>query len=572
MDLKLRPLWPGILLAIAVSAGTMLGLLMIPIFIITSYNWVIPARSSTTLLWLLAAMVLGLVTFAVLDFLRGRILQRLGAWVGASLGVAALETSVTNVLYGGKVSAQVLRDVSDVRSFVAQGGLVDAIELTWVPFLIILLLLLHPAYALVAGLGVAATVILALINDRVVRRPMLQAEGLAVDNQNQTNSFLRNAEVVHALGLGRQVALRWARANDAIRAIADRPALWDRIIGAATRFLRMGLAVALIAVGAVLLLSGATDAGRLFGAILIIRHSLRPCAGIVQGWQEWVLAYAAFQRIRAAVADTQSRRSTKPLSRPQGSLEVDRLVFVPPGTDRAVLRGISFTIDPGEVLGVIGPSAAGKSTLARMLVGLWRPSSGGIYLDGQSVYLWERTSFGASVGYLPQSPGLFEGTIRENIARLGDADDADVLAAAKLAGAHEMICRLGFGYSTEVSQASFVLSGGQRQRLALARALFGNPHLIVLDEPDSNLDEAGRAALTRAILEAKSRGAIVIVISHQLSTIRQVADKVLALRNGVVERFGSKQAVLLALQPRKEATPPLRVLAGQPGSEPRDRS
>ena len=572
MDLKLRPLWPGILLAAVISFGTMLGLLTVPIFLIAVYQWVIPARSSITLLWLLLAVVMGLVAFAALDHLRARIMHRLGAWVAASLGVAALETSVTNVLYGGKVSAQVLRDVSEVRSFVAQGGLTDAIELTWVPFLIILLLLLHPAYALIAGLGVAATVILAFINDRVVRRPMLRAEEMAVDSLNQTNSFLRNAEVVHALGLGQQVALRWARANDAIRAIAERPALWDRVIGALTRFIRMALAVALIGVGAMLLLSGATDAGRLFGAILIIRHSLRPVGNIVQGWQQWVLAYAAFERIKAAVAETQSRRSNKPLSRPQGSLEVDRLVFVPPGTDRAVLRGISFTVDPGEVLGVIGPSAAGKSTLARMLVGLWRPSSGGIYLDGQSVYLWERTSFGAHVGYLPQNPGLFEGTVRENIARLGEAEDADVLAAAKLAGAHEMICALNFGYSTEVGHSSFLLSGGQRQRLALARAMFGNPHLIVLDEPDASLDEAGRAALTRAILEAKSRGAIVVVISHQLSTIRQVADKVLALRNGVVERFGSKQAVLLALQPKKETAPPLRVLAGQPGSEPRDRS
>ena len=402
MDIKLRPIWPGVALTAVVSLGTMLGLLTIPLFMMMVYRVVVPARSWPTLQSLFVGAAIAILAFAILNFIRGRIMQRLGQWLAGYLGLAALETSVTNVLYGGKTSSQVLRDVSDLQNFVAGGGITSAIDLLWVPLMLIILFLCHWSYALIVVIGMSIMLLLAYINDRVVRRPTMQANEMAVENVGATASLLRSSEIVHALGLGPRVALRWARAYLAAEHLLRRPLMWGRIVEGATFFVERCVMIAMIATSAVLLILDTTGAGRVFGAMLILRHALGPVRGLVFSLQRWATARACYDRIKAASSESRARRSDRPLSRPQGSLEVDRLVFVPPGSDRAVLRGISFTVEPGEVLGVIGPSGAGKSTLARMLVGLWRPSSGGIYLDGQSVYLWERTSFGKNVGYLPQ--------------------------------------------------------------------------------------------------------------------------------------------------------------------------
>jgi ATP-binding cassette subfamily C protein len=280
----------------------------------------------------------------------------------------------------------------------------------------------------------------------------------------------------------------------------------------------------------------------------MLARTLQPMDHLIESWEQWVFALAAFHRIKHLLTSDESRRHDRPTPKPLTGLVVDRLMFMAPGTDRAVLKGISFVVQPGEAVGIVGRSAAGKSTLARLLVGVWPPTTGGVYLDGTSTYLWERGSFGAAVGYLPQSVQLLDGTIAANIARMGAIDWREVIRAARAAGIHDMIGGLPHGYSTDVSDANHVLSGGQRQRVALARALYGRPRLLVLDEPNANLDSVGEAALLRAIVEAKRDGACVVVIAHRPKVMATV-DRIVILSEGRIERIGPAAEVMKTITP-----------------------
>jgi ATP-binding cassette subfamily C protein len=273
---------------------------------------------------------------------------------------------------------------------------------------------------------------------------------------------------------------------------------------------------------------------------------------MVDGWRQWVVALAAWKKVSDLIENEAPNRESKPTPRSQGNLTVDRLVYAPQGADVPIIKGISFDLAPGEVLGVAGPSAAGKSTLARLLIGVQKPTTGGVYLDGNNVYLWERGSFGDMVGYLPQNVSLLDGTIRENIARMRDADSRQVVEAARMAGVHEMIGRLPLGYDTRIGDGSFSLSGGQRQRIGLARALYGKPRFIVLDEPNSNLDADGERALANAIETMRADGAIIILIAHRPS-IMQTADKLMILQDGKITQFGPRSSIAGTIVPGEKA-------------------
>jgi ATP-binding cassette subfamily C protein len=287
---------------------------------------------------------------------------------------------------------------------------------------------------------------------------------------------------------------------------------------------------------------------------MLVSRLLQPLEHLIEGWRQWSSAGSSFSRLKALFDSFASSRSPVPLEAKHGGLVIDGVTYVPPGCDKAILKGIRFTVDPGEVVGIVGPSGSGKSTLARLLVGVWAPSYGGVYLDGHSVATWERQSFGRQIGYLPQNAALLDGTVRENIARFRDADPAEVVAAAKKAQVHEIIGRLSLGYETPVGEAGFALSGGQRQRIALARALFGNPKLLVLDEPNSNVDGEGERALVQAILDARQAGVTVVIIAHRMS-VMSVVDRLLVLRDGAVERIGSLDEVMPILAAPAAARP-----------------
>ncbi len=294
---------------------------------------------------------------------------------------------------------------------------------------------------------------------------------------------------------------------------------------------------------------------------LILARLLSPFEQAMSSWRSWVAVGAAWRRVCARLSEERSQRGTIPLPCPHGKLSVDRLVYIPPQSNLPVLRGVSFAIEPGEILGVIGPSGAGKSTLARLVVGAAEPTAGGVWLDGNSTWHWERSDFGRYIGYMPQATRLMEGSVADNIARFRDAELSEIIAVGRMAGIHDAIMRLPHGYETPIGQAGFLLSGGQRQRVALARALFGKPKLLVLDEPNSNLDEEGETALLTAIVAARGAGTSVLMIAHRPSVVT-IADKLLVLKDGMVDRFGARQAILRALN-----APPVQLLRG-PDSGP----
>ncbi|KAF1852261.1 hypothetical protein Lal_00013655 [Lupinus albus] len=350
------------------------------------------------------------------------------------------------------------------------------------------------------------------------------------------------------MGMLPALARRWQSAQSGSAGMIDRGATLSRGLAASSRSLRMILQVGVIAAGATLVIDNLVTPGSMMAAGLITGRLLHPFEQLVDGWRQWVKALEAHRRIRDLLNNGASARSTMPLPQPQGALTVDRVTHVPSGLNRPILRNVTFAVQAGEVLGVIGPSGAGKSTLARLLVGVWQPTAGGIYLDGTSTYLWERESFGKYVGYVPQSVALLDGTIGENISRMASADPAEIVRAARLAGVHEMIGRLPFGYDTPVGDSAFSLSGGQRQRIALARALFGRPRLLVLDEPNSNLDHDGEQALLSAVQKVKADGTTVVMIAHRPSIVA-IADKLVVMKDGAVEHFGARNDVLKVVQP-----------------------
>jgi ATP-binding cassette subfamily C protein len=315
--------------------------------------------------------------------------------------------------------------------------------------------------------------------------------------------------------------------------------------------------MAALCAGVILVIRQDVSPGSMMACSIIMGRLLLPFEQMVDGWRQWVVAATAWKKLQSLLVEEVPPRDRTPTPLPHGPLIVEGLVYAPPGADMPIIKGVSFTLEPGEVLGIAGASAAGKSTLARLITGVLKPTAGGVYLDGHSTYVWERGSFGRAVGYLPQSVSLIEGTIRENIARMEACDPKAVIAAARLAGVHDMIGRLPFGYDTDVAENGHMLSGGQRQRIGLARALYGNPRLLVLDEPNANLDAEGEAALLRAIAHAKSEGAIVVIIAHRAS-VMQAADRLIVIENGRIAQDGARgeqPASLVSSRPRLTTVP-----------------
>ncbi|MGQ9370050.1 type I secretion system permease/ATPase [Azospirillum sp. ST 5-10] len=529
--------------AAAITVFLTLLQLAVPLYMMQVFDRVLNSRSVETLTMLTAIVLVAVAMYAALDFLRGRVFLMAGHLVSARLNGAAFEAAVIDTMKGdGANASQAIRDISDLRTFITGSAVVAPLELLFVPLFMLALFLLHPSYGVLAVAGAALMFGLSVVNELVTRRPIMEASAAAARSYGSIGAAIRHGEVLEAMGMTAAVTRRWVRSQNRLMAPMIRGTDRGKLVASLSRGARLGLRVALIFLSVILVLDHAASPGSMFGAMFIMAYALQPFEQLIETYRQWVFAHAAYGRLKTLLSRTDGRRQGMALPMPNPQLRVERLVFVPPGHDRAVLKGVSFQLEPGEVLGIVGPSGSGKSTLARLLVGVWEPTSGGVFLDGHNVYTWSRENFGRHVGYLPQSIGLLEGTIRDNIARMAEADPRDVVEAARRADVHELIGRLPFGYESPLDDDSFVLSGGQRQRVALARALFGRPRLIVLDEPNSNLDQAGEAALIAAIRAAKDDGATVVVIAHRPAVLA-TADKLLALRDGVVERFGPRDEI-----------------------------
>lgn len=548
---------------IAVFSAVINLLMLVPsLYMLQVYDRVLQSRSETTL-WMLSAITLGLYALiSVLEYARSQVAIHVGAQLDAQLNrriyTAAFET---NLRQGGYIAGQALSDLTTLRQFISGSTLFAFCDAPWFPLYLAVIFLFDFHLGLFALAGAVLLITLAVINERVSRKPLDEASRLSLRSNDSATVTLRNAEAIEAMGMLQPLQSRWLRIHEAFLGKQGEASEKASIVGAWTRFSRIALQSMVLGVGALLVLDNQITAGMMIAASILMGKTLSPVEGVIGGWKQWSAARTAFGRLHALLETNPARRSVMSLPRPTGQVTVSRLVAGAPGA-APVLKNVHFALPSGEVLGVIGPSASGKSTLARLLVGVWPPLAGEVRLDGADVWQWNKDELGPFVGYLPQDIELFAGTVAENIARFGDVDAEAVVEAARLAGVHEMVLKLPKGYGTELGPDGAGLSGGQKQRIALARALYGAPSLIVLDEPNSNLDEAGEAALARAVALCRERGATVVIVSHR-SSILAATTRLLVLQDGTSQAFGPTHEVLRALQQR--AQPPAAARPAQGG-------
>ena len=538
-------------------------MLTLPLYMLQIFDRVLTSRSRETLVYLTLIALAAVLVLGLLEVVRSRILVRVSSWVEQHLAPEAFERSVAASLRAKPYRTEALRDVGQLRSFLASPGIFALFDAPWAPIFLFIVFLLHPVVGLIALAGAVLLFLLALLNELVTRTPLRAANQAAIRSMQRAEATVRNAEAIDAMGMMPAVAARWLATNrEVLRHQADASDRAGTVV-ASSKFWRLAVQIAVLGAGAFLVVEHELTAGGMIAGSILTSRALAPVDHSIGTWKQVVAARAAYMRLRSMFQNITPRTKSMPLPPPQGHVTVERLAFAYPGSDASALKGITLEIRPGEVLAVVGPSAAGKSTLARLLVGVWPPASGAVRLDGADVSLWDREDFGRYVGYLPQDVELFAGTVRDNIARMGDMPSDAVVDAARMAGVHDMILRLPNGYDTEIGEGGAVLSGGQRQRIALARALLGPPRLLVLDEPNSNLDTEGEHALFDAIQAVRDDGGTVVIIAHRPSLLDHV-DKILVLRNGRMHAFGARTEIMkLITRPRAVTEPDQAIRVGE---------
>lgn len=520
-----------------------LMMLAVPIYMMQLYDRVLVTGNLDTLYALTAIVLLALLVMAVMEGVRGRLMTRISTWLDRQIAVDVLDGAVATALAGGSASAQGLRDVSQLRQFLGGPTIFPFFDAPWTPVFLAVIFLIHPILGWIATGGALLLFMLAVAGELLTRKPLAAANGQATRALNEADAAVRNADVIAAMGMMPALAARWRATAEGTLVSQTFASDLAGVLSSLAKFLRLVLQVAILGTGALLASEQIITGGAMIAASIIMARALAPVEQSINAWKGMVQARLSYARIKAVANGPHLASGDTALPRPQGRLEVGDLTFRPPGLNEPVLSRVSFALAPGEVLGLIGPSAAGKTTLARMLVGSLAPTMGAARLDGVDMARWDAADRGRHVGYLPQDIELFTGSVRDNIARMGEADDEAVIAAARLAGVHDVIVRLPDGYDTRLGPGAARLSGGQRQRIALARAVFGAPRLVVLDEPNSNLDSEGEQALLQTIVRLRAAGSTVVLIAHRPSALAQV-DKVLVLQNGTVSAFGPRDEVL----------------------------
>lgn len=550
LSLAFEPLKPVIYKAIGFSTLISLLALMPTVYMLEVYDRVVNSRSGMTLLMLTVLIVLAYAVMELLEKIRGALMRAAGVQVDEALSKRIYDAMFLGFLkrqVGG--STQVLNDLKLVREFLANPALMAIFEAPVALVALALIFAISPVLGWASVLGAIAQIGVAFMNERATRKSLNEANRSAVGAQQFAEASLRNAHVMESMGMLDAVHGRWQKRQQefvAYQATASEGAgLWT----AMSKAVQQVMSSLLLGLGAWLMLHNMLNGGAsmmIIGSVLGGRV-LAPLSQLVAQWNSVVTVRAAWSRLENLLANVPVKPESMPLPAPKGILTVEGLMAGAPGQQVPIVRGVQFALSPGEVLAVVGPSASGKTTLARLLVGLWPAMSGKVRLDGADVYTWDKTELGPYLGYLPQGVELLDGTLAENIARFGEVDMAQVEASARLVGVHELIMSLPEGYNSPVGRDGAMLSGGQRQRVGLARALYGKPVFVVLDEPNSSLDEAGDAALANAIATLKQLGTTFVVMTHRTSVLG-VADKMLIMREGAQQAFGPRDEVLAALQ------------------------
>ncbi len=548
LALAARSFW---LVGVFSSGVNILGL-TVSVYLMLVFDRVLSGHSLETLAYLTLLAGVAILTLVLLDLSRALIGVRVGAWLDATAAPEVYERSIEGTLAGHSYAQQALHDLGTLRAFVASPAPYTLFDALWMPVYLLVVVHLHWALGLVALVGMGLLIGLGLLNEKAVRGPVKAATSEGVRLHAATAVALRNAEAVDAMGMGESLVRR--RERDQARMLDEAAVAGTRsaLVMAGTRFVRSGMQIALLAVGAYLATRRELTGGAVIGASIIMGRAVAPVEQALGLWKQFIAAGEARRRLEAFHAAPLERQGTVPPP-PRGQLSVEGVTFSPPGAKVPVLQQVSFMAEAGEMVAILGPSGAGKSCLARLLVGVWKPAVGVVRLDGADVHAWPRRDFGRHVGYVPQDVELFPGSVRDNIARMGEVSDEILFAAARLAGVHDIVLRLPQGYDTEIGDGGMKLSGGQRQRVALARAVLGRPRLVVLDEPNAGLDGDGELALAQAIDALKAQGTLILAITHRRGLLVQ-ADKVLVLRGGQVDVFGTPAEVAARLvSPTKSA-------------------
>jgi ATP-binding cassette subfamily C exporter for protease/lipase len=550
----------------AFSAIINLLLLVPALYMLQVYDRVLASRNETTLL-MLTLMALGAFMFmSALEIVRSFVLIRVGAQLDMKLNkriyTAAFEQ---NLKLAGGNAGQALHDLTTIRQFLTGQGLFAFFDAPWFPVYLAVIFLFNPLLGLFALIGTVVLVALAFVNEAVSKKPLEEANTVAITSSNLATNNLRNAEVIAAMGMLPNLISRWFKLNSRFLQLQAEASQKAGTIGSITKFVRVSMQSLILGLGALLALDGKITPGMMIVATILMGRALSPVEQLIGAWKSWSSTRSAYQRLNELLDANPAREAGMPLPPPRGEISVEAVTAAPPGSTVAILKNVSFAVAPGDVLGIIGHSGSGKSTLARLLVGVWPATAGKVRLDGADVYYWNKDELGPYIGYLPQDIELFAGTVSENIARFGEVDSQKVVRAAQRAGIHDMILHLPQGYDTPLGDGGAGLSGGQKQRVGLARAMYGDPSLLVLDEPNSNLDEAGEKALVDAIGDLRARGKTIVIISHRTSVLG-TTTKLLMLADGKVQLFGPTAQVLGRLvKPGPQPVQPAQYSAQKAG-------
>jgi ATP-binding cassette, subfamily B, bacterial len=529
-----------------------LMLLIVPIYSLQVLDRVLSTGSTSTLFWLSVIMMAAFLAAGLVQGLRSFALIRTGEWLEDRMGRSLLSMSLVHAAGTGVRGTQNLRDLNTIKSFLTGHGLLTLFDAPWSIIYLLVIFAIHTQLGVITLLGCFALFGLAWLNEIAMHKPLGEANEANVKNLHQVDIAMRNAEVIEAMGMTDAIGQRWQAANRVVTSLQSQASYRSAILQAITKFLRLDLQIAITGWGAWLALHNELTGGAIIAASILTARALAPFEAAITTWKTLVETRKSYERLKLSVSAMETRMPGISLPAPRGQLVVDKLFYGVPSRSKPILKGVSFSLNPGEMLGIIGPSAAGKSTLAKLIVGTWKPYAGVVRLDSGDVCQWKREEFGRHVGYLPQDVELFSGSVRENIARmLPDASDESIVRAAQMAGAHELIMMLPEGYDTDIGPQGLSLSAGQRQRIGLARAFFGSPKLLVLDEPDASLDGEGEQALAQALENAKEAGITTLVISHRRALLKSVT-KLLVLKEGELILFGPTAEVMAALTGNSE--------------------
>jgi len=529
------------------SAITNLLALVPSLYMMQVYDRVLGSQNELTLAMLTVLMLGAYLLLGVLEMVRSFVLVRVGARFDMQMNkrvyTAAFEQ---NLKTAGGNAGQSLSDLTNIRQFLTGNALFAFFDAPWFPFYLIVIFLFQPALGFLALGGTIVLIILAIVNERVTRDPLKEANSMSISANTLATNNLRNAEVIESMGMLPNLMRRWFKLHTKFLNLQANASHKAGVITSITKFVQLSLQSLVLGLGAILVIEGKMSGGMMIAASILVGRAMQPVQQLIGVWKSVSGVRSSYDRLVTMLDANPERAVGMTLPKPTGAVSVEGVTASPPGAKAPVLRNVNFAIAAGDVLGVIGPSGSGKSTLARLLIGVWPAMVGKVRLDGADIYQWNKAELGPHLGYLPQDIELFAGTIADNIARFGEVDSEQVVLAAQRANVHDMILRMPQGYDTPLGDGGAGLSGGQKQRLGLARAMYGDPALLVLDEPNSNLDEAGEAALVQSLKDARTRGKTIVLITHRMSAI-SVTTKLLLLREGAVDVFGPTQKVLEAL-------------------------